>query len=244
MRSEVGQPLRVMHSTPSRTLDPAQLRARIADARLMLIFTPELVQDPYAAVASALPHLDVVQVRPKAAGQGGGPSEARACLDATRRVLALCADLGKDAPLVTVDDRVDVARVLWDEGCAGVHLGRADQPPRDAREVLGPEPLIGLSTHDALQVALADEEPIDSIGFGPIFATPTKGLTRGVGVEAAWVATQATDLPLFAIGGIDASNVQDLGRVGRIAVASAILNADDPGRAALRLRELLLGALE
>jgi thiamine-phosphate pyrophosphorylase len=237
-----------MNPSPIQPLEPASLRARIADARLMLIFTPELVEHPYAAVASALPHVDVVQVRPKAAGQGGGPSEAQACLDATRRVLALCADLfsnsATEAPLVTVDDRADVARVLWDEGCAGVHLGRNDQPARDAREVLGPGPLIGLSTHDALQVAIADEEPVDSIGFGPIFATPTKGLTSGVGVEAAWVATQATDLPLFAIGGIDAGNVQDLGRIGRVAVASAILNTEDPGRAAMRLRELLLAAPE
>jgi len=150
-----------MTSPPLQPLDPSRLRTRIADARLMLIFTPELVEDPYAAVASALPHVDVIQVRPKAAGQGGGPSEARACLEATRRVLGLCADLGSNAPVVTVDDRVDVARVLWDEGCAGVHLGRADQPPQDARRVLGPGPLIGLSTHDALQVALADEEKPD-----------------------------------------------------------------------------------
>ena len=222
--------------------DPQRIRARLGQARLMLLFTPELVRgsDPLRVLAAVLPWVDVIQVRPKPLGRDSSvPGEARATRDLARAVLACTRELGDEAPLVIANDRVDVAALLWEEGLAGVHLGQEDTPPERARELLGTGPLIGLSTHDAEQVALAQMLAVDYLGFGPVFATPTKGYGRGLGSEAAWLASGASSLPVFALGGIDATRIQELGQVGRIAVGSAVLSAPDPPRAARELRELL-----
>jgi thiamine-phosphate diphosphorylase len=218
------------------------LRERLGRARVALLFTPELcgARDPLTCLEAALPWVDLVQVRPKPLGVATpAPAPARACLDWTRTVLALVAGRA-DAPLVLVDDRVDVARALAEEGCAGVHLGQDDCPPELARAHLGSRALVGLSTHDAAQLVRAHDEPVDLLGFGPVHATGTKGYARGLSAEVAWIASRAAALPLFAIGGIDRTNVADLHDVGRVAVGSGILSAEDPGRAARELRALLL----
>jgi thiamine-phosphate pyrophosphorylase len=214
-------------------------RERLAKARLQLLFTPELAapRDPLEVLEAVLPFVDLVQVRIKGPGSSA-TSPARATAEWTARVLERTR---AHATLVIVNDRADVARALLAEGCDGVHLGQDDMPPGDARELLGQDALIGLSTHDAAQVVLAGEQPLDYLGFGPVFPTATKGYTRGVGPEAAWVAAEATSLPVFAIGGIDLSNVDQLDRVGRAAVSSALLGADDPGETAREMRALLLG---
>ena len=215
--------------------DPDSLRARLAQARLMLVFTPDLARDPAALLEALADRVDVVQVRPKPLGQRGTTS-AREALEWCRTALETLA--GSSVPVI-VNDRVDVARVLWKEGLAGVHLGQDDTPADEAREFLGSGPLIGLSTHGVTQVALAEREPVDYLGFGPIYATATKGYERGLGSEQAWVASSASPLPLFPIGGIDLTNVAELTTVGRAAVGSALMRAEDPGRAARELRELL-----
>jgi thiamine-phosphate pyrophosphorylase len=214
-----------------------ELRERLAGARLMLIFTPELCRagaEPLAVLTAALPSVDAVQVRVIDAELGRAP--ARASCDWTRTVLALAAEAGA---LVLVNDRVDVAAALGPEGLAGVHLGAGDAPPALARELLGPDALVGLSTHSPADVARATAEPVDYLGFGPVFATATKGYAHGLGPEAAWVASRGTALPLFPIGGIDVTNAGELAGIGRAAVCAAILGAEDPGAAARELRELL-----
>ncbi|MCP3915999.1 MAG: thiamine phosphate synthase [bacterium] len=220
--------------------DPAELRARVADARVMLVFTPELCteRDPLDVLEATLAGVDVVQVRPKTVGDTArtAVTEARAALDWSRQVLEVVGD--RELPVI-VNDRVDVAHALTREGLAGVHVGADDTPPAVAREVLGPDPLIGLSTHTVAEVVLAGEESVDYIGYGPIFATATKGYARGLGPEEAWVANSAAPCPLFAIGGIDLTNADSLADVGRAAVSSVILCADDPAAAATALRGLL-----
>lgn len=224
--------------TPAPYVD--ELRERLAAARLYLIFTPSLcgARDALAVLEALLGRVDVVQVRVK---DGAGRTDAAATFAWTGRALELCARLGDAAPPVLVNDRVDVARALAERGCAGVHLGQDDAPPRLARELLGPRALIGLSTHDAGQVVRAGDEPVDYLGFGPVHATSTKGYARGLGSEAVWVAAQATHLPVFPIGGIDAGNAGELEEVGRAAVGAALLGAADPVRAARELRALLAG---
>lgn len=221
-------------------------RRRLRDARLMLLFTPELcgARDPLACLEAALPWVDIVQVRIKALhGPEGAlaPAEAAETARWTLDVLARRAARSSQA-LIVVDDRVDVARHLLREGIAGVHLGQDDCPPEIARHVLGPDALIGWSTHSHDQVVESDELPIDYLGFGPIHPTTTKGYERGVGAEAAWIASLATPKPLFPIGGIARENVHELVRIGRAVAGSAILGAADPGRAARELRELLESA--
>lgn len=224
--------------------DPLEIRERLAATRLLLLFTPQLCAgDPLAALEAALPWCGTVQIRPKplgAAALASAPCEARTTFDLCRRVLALDS-VRRLGVLVTVNDRVDVARALWDEGCAGVHVGQDDCPIDVARAFLGEEPLLGLSTHSLEQVGEAAELPIDCAGFGPVRATPTKGYAQGLGPEAAWIAASALGRPLFPIGGIDRECAQELSRVGRAAVGSAILSAPDPERAARELFALLEG---
>jgi len=207
----------------------------------MLVFTPELSgeRDALAILESVLPWIDMVQVRPKPVGlEGTGPTEARAARDWCRAVLARVAESGRTLPVV-VNDRVDVARLLADEGLAGVHLGQTDCPWKDARAQLGPDLLVGLSTHDVTQVAQAIDFDVDYLGFGPVFPTATKGFDRGMSPEATWVASEASDVPVFPIGGIGLSNAQELAHIGRVAVGSALLASDDAPGAARALRGLL-----
>lgn len=238
-------------------LTPSQRRQRLDRAQVLLVFTPELAgADPLAALAGAIAHVDVVQVRPKPLGdrRSGVPSratvtEARATYDWTQSVRELidASDL-TDPPLLVVNDRVDVARALADEGADGVHVGADDAPPDVAREVIGDDLLLGLSTHSLEDVVAALEAPVDMLGFGPVFPTPTKGYGAAdaaigapsvVGPEAAWIAAGAAHVPVFPIGGIDLANADRLAAVGRAAIGSAILGADDPGAAAQAIRELI-----
>lgn len=234
-------------------IDSAEIRGRLADARLYLVYTPGLAarRDPLEALEAALPHVDLVQVRPKPADLGLDPrtgSAPRLATTDARELYELClavADVVAAARaghvLVIANDRVDVARALLGRGIAGVHVGQDDAPARLARDVLGPDALVGLSTHSMAQLARALDEPVDYLGFGPIRESATKGYSRGLGPEAAWIASQAAPLPLFPIGGIGLAEAEDLREVGRAAVSSAILGADDPGAAARALRELLGG---
>ncbi len=226
----------------STTLDH---KARLHSSQLLLIFTPELVEQERGAssalevLEACLSHVDIIQVRVKAAGRSTGPSPARELFEWTSRVLDLCALSNSSAPLVTVNDRIDVALALEPSGCAGCHIGREDMPPTEARELLGPNLLLGLSTRTPREVVSADPSELDYLGFGPIYPTATKDYRSGLGPEAAWVAKEGSDLPLFAIGGIDETNAADLATVGRIAVGSAILSAADPAGAAKILRDSL-----
>lgn len=249
----------------SLAFDGRSARERLARARLYLIFTPRLCgeRDPIEVLRAALPWVDLVQVRPKAAERGLDPlapdggrgaaavvptgpepavrSEARETFDWCRRVLAAVRESGREIPVIA-NDRVDVAAALADEGLAGVHLGQDDAPVELARRLLGPEALIGLSTHGAAQVVRAEDEPCDYLGFGPFRATSTKGYGRGLGPEACWLAQAASSRPVFPIGGIDLSTVGELerpGHIARAAVSSAILAAEDPAAAARALASML-----
>jgi len=234
-----------------------QRRARLRDATLLLIFTPDLAGE--AALESlerALPFVDVIQVRPKVLGdrapgapKGATITGARDAAHWCRKVLAMRAasDMAMP-PLVMVNDRVDVAAALAPEGLDGVHVGASDTPPAVARGVLAADQVIGLSTHHAAELAAALDEPVDMLGFGPVFPTSTKGYLQStaaigqpaiVGPERAWLAAASSTAPVFPIGGINLSNADQLDRVGRAAVGSAILSAEDPGLAARGLRTLL-----
>lgn len=226
-----------------------ELRARLGAARLMLVFGPELcgARDPRPVLEALAGEVDAIQVRPKPAAKAASTRiasdascEARATYEWTLALLDVLAG-GPAAPLVLVNDRVDVALALAPRGCHGLHLGQADLPPREARALVGEELLIGLSTHDPGQVVLAHEEPVDYLGFGPVFASQTKGYTRGLGPEAAWVASEGAALPLFAIGGITPDNAEQLEGVRRVALSSALLGAEDPIAAARAMRAALEG---
>jgi len=136
--------------------------------------------------------------------------------------------------LFIVNDDPYLARDL---SADGVHVGQEDLSPAEAREALGPDAIIGLSTHSLDQVKAAHEEQVDYISVGPIWETPTKEGRSATGLELIREAAGAATLPWFAIGGIDTENVDEVVKAGarRICVVRAIRDASDPYAAAATL---------
>lgn len=135
-----------------------------------------------------------------------------------------------------INDRADVAKLV---GAAGVHLGQDDLPPAAAREILGPDGVIGISTHNLDQVDAAIRDGgIDYLAFGPIFATTSKRNPDPVqSLGALSVLRGRCRLPLVAIGGITESTAPDVLAAGAdaVAVIGAIAGADDPAQATRRM---------
>jgi len=127
-----------------------------------------------------------------------------------------------------INDRVDIALAV---GAAGVHLGQDDVPPEAARKLLGPQAIIGYSTHNIDQAINAIKLPIDYLAIGPIFSTATKTDTAPVlGLEGLRAVRQAIgEFPLVAIGGITHGNAREAIEAGAdsVAVISALLSAPD-----------------
>jgi thiamine-phosphate pyrophosphorylase len=119
----------------------------------------------------------------------------------------------------------------------GVHVGQEDIGPAEARRILGPEAIIGLSTHTREQIEAAAEEPIDYVSVGPIWATPTKEGRPATGLELIREAARIATVPWFAIGGINPENIEEVVAAGarRICVVRAIKEGDDPAEAARAL---------
>jgi thiamine-phosphate pyrophosphorylase len=139
---------------------------------------------------------------------------------------------------IIINDRVDIALAL---NADGVHLGQDDMPPEAARRILGPDAIIGLSTHDLAQARLAREMPVDYVAIGPIFATLTKQASDfPVGLEGLRLARQAVGkLPLVAIGGITLENSLDVLTAGGDAFAVIRDIWIPAGQAAAQTKRLL-----
>jgi len=140
--------------------------------------------------------------------------------------------------LFVVNDDPDLARAC---NADGVHVGQDDMPAAEARATLGPEAIVGLSTHSEEQIAAAAEAPVDYISVGPIWETPTKEGRPAVGLDLIRHAAAAAPHPFFAIGGIDAGNAAEVVDAGaqRLCVVRAIRDAEDPAVAAEELRNAL-----
>ncbi len=211
--------------------DGASRRRRLQRCRLYLI----VGSGAGAAVAGALEAgVGIVQYRAK---------ESEAIDDRTRLAEALelrrlCHHHGA---LFLVNDRVDLALAVEADG---VHLGQGDLPLATARRLLGPERLIGCSTHALDQLHQAVAAGCDYVGAGPLHATPTKPGRPPVGLAYVTAATAASAVPCFAIGGIDATTLPPLlaAGVGRVAVVRAIAAAPDPRAASAELLALLATA--
>ena len=175
--------------------------------------------------------VDLVQLRIK----DGAPDERIVAV--ARRYAAVCADHGA---LLILNDRPDLVVA---GGADGVHVGQDDASVARARELVGEERLVGLSTHSPAQIDAANDAGVDYIGVGPIHATPTKPGRPAVGLELVSYAARRATVPFFAIGGIDESGAEAVARAGarRIAVVRALTEAEDPERAAQALRARLGG---
>ncbi|MEA2142372.1 MAG: thiamine-phosphate pyrophosphorylase [Solirubrobacteraceae bacterium] len=203
-------------------------RTRLHDARLYLVCDLRPGGRPLSDVlAPALAGgVDVVQLRDKQAGRDellGGAAIAR----------GLCDGAGA---LLILNDHPELVEQAGADGC---HVGQDDMEAAAARALAGADALVGQSTHFPDEVDGATDA--DYIGVGPVYATPTKPGRHPVGVELVRFAAFHAPVPFFAIGGIDASNLDEVVTAGarRIAVVRAITEAADPGAAAARLRAVL-----
>jgi thiamine-phosphate pyrophosphorylase len=208
------------------------LRARLADARLYLCTDARERQGDLAGFLDAVLSggVDIVQLRQKGLEAG---QELR-YLEVFRRA---CTAHGA---LLAVNDRADVARVA---AADVLHLGQDDLPAGPAREIVGPEPLIGLSTHAQPEALAASAEPVaDYFCTGPVWPTPTKPGRPAPGLSLVrYAAALGAPRPWFAIGGIDEQNLDQVLEAGarRIVVVRALTDAADPAAAATRLASRL-----
>lgn len=140
-------------------------------------------------------------------------------------ILPLCRAAG--VPFF-INDHPEIAAKL---GADGIHVGQDDGPMDEVRKIVGPDMLVGRSTHSLSQADAAAAEPgTDCIGFGPLFATPTKPGRPPIGIEdIREVHRRHPDLPIFCIGGIKMENLPPLVEAGarRVVIVSGILQAPD-----------------
>ena len=141
--------------------------------------------------------------------------------------------------LFIINDRIDIALAV---NADGVHLGQNDLSTEVARKLMGEECLIGKSAHSIEDIKNAKLEGCDYLGIGPINKSPTKPHLEPKGFEYIDEALKTTDLPCFAIGGIDKLDINKLRSKGvsRIAVVGAIMNAKDSGKASQELLDCLV----
>lgn len=172
--------------------------------------------------------VDVIQLRDRSPDDRTLIQRARIGTEIARRHNAL----------FIMNDRADLALAADTDG---VHVGQEELPVAVARKILGPNRLIGLSTHSIDQARAAVAEGADYIGCGPVFAGRTKTFDAYVGPKFIAEVACEISVPAFAIGGIDFDNVDQVIAAGmrRVAVTGVVRDADDPATAVRRLKEKL-----
>lgn len=207
------------------TLTPG--RDRVARVRLCVLITESLCRRPWLETARLAIEggAEMIQLREKTLDAGELLNRARA-------LAALCRSL--DAVFI-VNDRPDVALL---SGADGVHVGQSDLPVTGVRQIMGPDAVIGVSTHAIDQASRAVTDGADYIGVGPVFPSQTKPQNRLAGLAYARAVASEIRLPALAISGITGQNIASLLETGLrgIAVSSAIIAAPDPRAAAREIR--------
>jgi len=170
---------------------------------------------------------DIVQLREKY-------METVDFLEEARRIKAITDRYGK---VLLINDRIDVALAI---GADGVHIGQSDIPYHDARRLLGPDAIIGLSVETYEQAREANDFDVDYIAISPVYRTPTKEeLTEELGLEGVKKITEICRHRAVGIGSIKAHNAGDVIRAGAegVAVVSGICSADNPQAATRELKQ-------
>jgi thiamine-phosphate pyrophosphorylase len=203
---------------------------RLAAARLYVLIDGGSSEDAFAALAEGLiaAEVSVLQLRDKNLPD-------RQMLERARTLRALTQGT---STLFIMNDRPDLAAL---SGADGVHVGQDELTVKDARRVLGPDRLVGVSTHSLEQARSAVLDGADYIGVGPTFPSGTKKFAEFTGTELLRAVAPEIRLPAFAIGGIDAKNLAEVLATGitRVAVSGAVTSAKDPVAAARELLRIL-----
>ena len=199
----------------------------MTDFGFYLVITNPVVGYAKCAEAAVRAGVKIIQLRMKHASREAILREAREM----RRVTA-----GTETLFIVNDD----PSLAAEAGADGVHVGQSDMPPTDVRARFPGIRIVGLSTHNLSQVRASRTQPIDYIGVGPVYATPTKDIpdpTLGLQTMAEMIATAAH--PAVAIGGIDASRLPDVLAAGarNFAVVRAVCQSHDPYAAIRALQQ-------
>jgi thiamine-phosphate pyrophosphorylase len=211
------------------------LRERLAAARLYLCTDGRRAQGDLPGFLDTVlaGGVDIIQLREKGLEAAEELSLLSVFADACRR----------HGRLLAVNDRADIALAA---GADVLHLGQDDLPVPVARQILGPGPLIGRSSHSRAQSSLAClEEGVDYFCAGPVWTTPTKPGRPATGLDlVSRVASLGARRPWFAIGGISLGRLDSVVEAGarRVVVVRAITEADDPGAAAASFAARLAAA--
>jgi len=235
MREEFRKALRVMlivdRESPRLTMNEAVEQALLAGVGAIQLRDKKASTKELYELAMQLRELTG-----KSESKTGGRGDA----ETRGKVEAREWELGQIKPLLIINDRVDVALAA---GADGVHLGWQSMSVGDARRIApSPQFLIGVSTHNFAEAENAAMAGADYITFGPVFPTPKKeGFVPVTGTEPLRVVKDRIGICTLAIGGIEAGNIAQVLAAGAdgIAVIRAILDRDDPGRAAQELMKKL-----
>lgn len=219
---------------PARSGAGLARRAQLRSARLYLVTDDETpaAQLPLLISRAVAGGVDLVQLRRKRTDAAELAPVAGDCLEAAH---------GGGA-LFLVDDYVGLAVEI---GADGVHLGQTDLDPVAARAQLGPELLLGLSTHSKAHVLRAASQPVDYLSAGPVHCTPTKPGRPAVGFEHVTMAAARARVPVVAIGGLGPGTVGRAVAAGAdmVGVVRAICQAEQPDLVAAALREEVEAAI-
>lgn len=186
---------------------------------------PDLEEFLFACVRGGV---DVVQLRDK-------QLEARRLIERATLAARCCAALG--VPFI-VNDRPDIA---LESGADGVHVGQDDVPAELARRIVGPQAIVGLSTHSPLELNASGHAPVDYISAGPVEPTPTKPGRPGTGPGYVQLAVTTSVRPVFVTGGVRPETVPSLARAGarRFVVVRVLTGSRHPEADALRLSQAI-----
>jgi thiamine-phosphate pyrophosphorylase len=201
-------------------------RERLAEVRLCVLLTGSLCRASmdWTIQEAAAGGTRMFQLREK-------QLDDRALLERAHRVRRWTRKAGA---LFIMNDRPDIARLA---DADGVHLGQDDLSVKDARRVIGPDALIGVSTHNLEQVQQAIRDGASYVGVGPTFPSGTKQFAEFAGLDFVRQAMAETSLPAFVIGGVNADTIGQAIAAGarRVAVSQAVCQADDPHAVAAAL---------
>jgi len=213
---------------------------RLAESRLYVLVDGQRDPHEFERVVRMLieSQVDVIQLRDKQLDDRTLLSRAKQLCDLTRAATASDRHPHTNRPLAIVNDRADIAAVA---DADGVHVGQDELSVAAVRSIVGPDALIGVSTHNIEQARQAVLEGADYLGVGPTFPSQTKDFAKFPGVALLEQVAAEITLPAFAIGGINPDNIAQVSQAGlrRVAVSGSVVASDNPRSAIQALRASL-----